>query len=160
LILEKIRLVGRLPEDPRVLPIEARLMWQGPFATLDLSSMLGLLGLGALALVPAVRVLVGAERRAHAMYPLACAFPTLSIPVAWLVERTIFLPGRLLPAVGAAAGRKRPGLVLAAVCVQAWICAVRIESTPNFWYRPRERQEEIADLVKRIPALVPDGEAI
>jgi hypothetical protein len=37
---------------------------------------------------------------------------------------------------------------------------VRIESTPNFWYRPRARQEEIADLVKRIPTLVPDGEAI
>lgn len=175
LMLEKIRHLGRLPEDPRALPVEARLMWQGPFATLDPSAMVGLLGLGTLALVPAARVLAraissAAQRGVEETHAVACLLAVLSLPVAWLVERTVFLPGLLLPAVGFAAlsrfgGSSRTrriaaGLGLAAVCAQAWSCASRIESTPNPWYRPRQREEEIAELVTRIPSLVPEGEAI
>jgi hypothetical protein len=175
LIFEKIRHLGRLPEDPSALPAEARWMWQGPFATLDPSAMLRLLGLRAHALIPAVRVLArsirdGAQTGAEGTNALACALAILAIPVAWLVERTIILPGLLLPAVGAAAtarigGTSRArgiaaGLGLAAVLLQAWSCAQRIESTPNPWYRPRQREEEIAELVTQIPSLVPEGEAI
>jgi hypothetical protein len=170
LMLEKVRHLGRLPQDPQALPVEARLMWQGPFATLDLASMFGLLGLGTFALVPAIRVLATTRREARETNVVACLLAVLSIPVAWLVERTVFLPGLLLPAVGAAAAaqlglasRRRgivAGLGFAAVCVQAWICVARIESTPNLWYRPKDRQTEIADLVTRIPTVVPEGEAI
>jgi len=52
--------------------------------------------------------------------------------------------------------------------VIAWIAVLaqgawtfdRIASTPISWYQPRARGEEIAELVTRIPDLVPAGEAI
>jgi hypothetical protein len=175
LMIEKIRCLGRLPEDPLVLPVEARLMWQGPFATLDLLPMLGLLGVGALAIAPAVRVLARSIRRGAAAgdeepYALACGLAILSIPVAWLVERTVLLPGLLLPAVGAAAaarlavaGRGRAialALGIVAVLIQTWSCVDRIETTPIAWYRPRERRVELAELMEQIPRLVPEGAAI
>jgi hypothetical protein len=166
LMIEKVRHLGQLPEDPGALPIEARMMWQGPFATLSFPSLSGLLGIGALAL-PAV---VFARSIWRGAASVACGLACLSIPVAWLVERAIILPGLLLPAVGAAAaarlfGAKRArGIVAslgcAGVLAQAWYCIDRIETTPIGWYQPRQRQVEIAELVEQIPRLVPEGEAI
>ncbi len=176
LMWEKVSHLGRLPEDPGALPVEVRLMWQGPFGTLDPVEGLRLLGLGILPLVPAGWAVVRAARSSDLRGGderriLACALACLSIPVAWLVERTVLLPGLLLPVVGAAVASRPvtsrfiarglvPGLACAAGLVQGWYCVDRIEGRLISWYLPPQRQAEIAELVAQVPHLVPEGEAI
>jgi uncharacterized membrane protein len=169
LLGEKIRHLGRLPADPAELSVEVRMMWQGPFATLDPAEGLRLLGVGVLALAPAAAAVL---RRAHgddARDRVLALFACASVPVAWLVERTILLPGLLLPVVGAVAASRlaQPrgravaiSLASAAVVVQAWTCVRGLEGTPNLWYAPPQRAAEIRALVDAIPRVVPEGEAI
>jgi hypothetical protein len=175
LLWEKVRHLGRPPSDPNQLTVEVRMMWQGPFSTLEFGEGLRLLGLGVLFLGPAAVALVRAVRAGELRNDeecgvLACALCWASIPVAWLVERTILLPGLLLPVVGAVAAarfdRARPSrgyaqaLAGAAVLAQGWFCLARVAGTPNAWYAPHAREAEIAALVAAIPRFVPEGEAI
>jgi len=176
LMLEKVRHLGRLPADPTELPVEVRMMWQGPFATLDLLEGAKRLGFGALALAPAGilllrsartgRVAIGQEREL-----VASALAWASILVAWLVERTILLAGLVLPAVLAAAAGRWTGarvaiarvampLAWVAVLAQAWFCSRRVEQTGRAWYAPPQRQAELAALLDAIPSRIPAGEAV
>jgi hypothetical protein len=170
LLGEKLRHLGRLPADPAELSVEVRMMWQGPFATLRAADGLRLLGLGVLALVPAAAAACGRARGGDARDRVLALFAGASIPFAWLVERTILLPGLLLPVVGAVAASRfaqssrgravAMPLASVAVLVQAWTCVRGIEGTPNPWYAPPQRAAEIRALVDAIPRVVPDGEAI
>jgi hypothetical protein len=174
LLAEKIRHLGTIPRDPGLLPVDARMMWQGPFATLSPGDGLRWLGLGALAIVPApVYAWHGAKRgspeASEELGGLVAALACLSLPVAWLVERTVLLPALLLPVVGALAlaraSRSGPrailgGLAVVALALQGFLCVRSLEERPIAWYLPAQRQKEIRALVEAIPGLVPEGEAI
>lgn len=174
LLVHKVRHLGILPDDPSVLPIETRMMWQGPFATLGFEAGLRSLGLGALAIVPALAIVWrGASRglagTGVATGVLVCAMACLSILSAWLIERTVWLPGLLLPVVGALAmarfGSPRPrsalvGLAIVAVLLQGAESVRYLKARPLSWYLPAQRQAEIRALVEAIPPLVPEGDAI
>ena len=168
LLAAKVRHFGLLPADPSELSPEVRLMWQGPFASLDAAGLAGLLGIGLLALVPAgVRLVRAARARVTeaGIETVLCALACLSVVVAGLIARTVLLPGLLLPVVGVAwiAARR-----VRAVTAVAWAVVLAqgayafdwIGSNPISWYQPPVRQEEIAELVTRIPELVPEGEAV
>jgi len=174
LLAEKLRHLGTLPADPGALPIEARMMWQGPFDTLSPSEGLRWLGLGALAIVPAAAIAWRGTRRGlrettGEIGALVSAFACLSILSAWLVERTVLLPGLLLPVVGvlglASILRSGPrsilgGLAVLAVLLQGVECVRSLKDRPLSWYLPAQRQAEIRALIEAIPSLVPEGEAI
>jgi hypothetical protein len=174
LLWEKVLHLGRLPDDPRELPFEVRLMWQGPFGTLDPGWGVQQLGLGLSGLFWAAVTAWRAwcDPRASAVRSLAPAavatamLTCLSIPIAWLIERTILLPGILCPACGACAlsfvgGRTRARAIACIVLVvQALWFAEFLSQHRIAWYRPPQRQTEIAELVRHVPALVPADEAI
>lgn len=170
LLAAKVERLGVLPEDPRVLPAEVRLMWQGPFSSLEPAALVSFLGIGLLALVPAaVRILRAPRAEAPGaaldLETTLCALAWVSVGVAWLVERTILLPGLLLPVAGVVALAKRRSRALAAI---AWAAVLAqgahtfegIASTPIAWYQPPARRAELRELVTRIEELVPEGEAI
>ncbi len=165
LVLGKLTHLGRLPEDPRELSFDVRLMWQGPFATLDLGLGLAQLGWPLIALVlllPRVaRALLRPEADPRAA--LVAIGALLSLPIAWLIMRTIVLPGLLLPvalAWLASGSGGRFGVALALVLLQAVQFTGQAQDVPLTWYRPPERQLEIANLVRALPALVPEDEAV
>jgi hypothetical protein len=180
LLAAKVEHFGVLPEDPSELSFDARLMWQGPFATLDLGWGAGQIGIALLAFVPAAFVAVRGWR-APREDPLATLVSTLawiSLPTAWLVARAIVLPGMLAPVLAIALASRwfrarerdeegsraeRQTLIVAglAIAVQAALFSSWIRSYSNPWYAaPVQRQAEIAALVRALPALVPEGEAI
>ena len=173
LVWQKLLHFGRLPEDPRELPFEVRLMWQGPFDTLDPAWGLQLLGVSAVFIAPAAawawsawRNPTSATHGRRVEIALVASFLVISLPIAWLIERTILLPGILLPVVAACAiSRVRQpvrasALAIAALLIQALLFATFVREHRISWYRPPQRQREIAALVAHIPELVPEGAAI
>jgi hypothetical protein len=170
LLAAKMERLGVLPSDPGILPAEVRLMWQGPFSSLDPRALVSYLGIALLALAPAAIRLARPPRSeedavAGDLVTTLCALACVSVLVAWLVERTVLLPGLILPVAGAVAlarGRSRglTGLAWAAVLAQGAHTFDAIASTPIAWYQPPARRAELAELVTRIPELVPEGEAI
>lgn len=175
LLAAKVIHLGVLPDDPGALTAEVRLMWQGPFATLDLASAWSLLG-AALLLVPlaawaAWRGLRAS--RADAASSGIAVFACLACAAAWLVTRVVVLPAIVLPALaapllqqvldGRALGGRALGrlLLVLLVSVQALLFWSWIARYSNPWYAsPPQRQAEIAALVRAIPALVPEDAAI
>jgi hypothetical protein len=172
LLWQKIVHFGRLPDDPRELPFEVRLMWQGPFDTLDLGWGIQELGLGACFIAPAIAWTwrdwrsPAAETTRGRASTLLSSLVVLSLPVAWLIERTILLPGLLLPVIGACALSRIESRALARwmglglLALQACFFASFCLHHQISWYRPPQRQQEIAELVAHIPECVPDGAAI
>jgi hypothetical protein len=83
-----------------------------------------------------------------------------------LIERTILLPGILCPVAGACAlcsvhGTRRARTIgLLVLVAQAVWFAQFISAHRIAWYTPPQRQTEIAELVRHVPALVPADEPI
>jgi Q-cell neuroblast polarisation len=172
LLWQKLIHLGQLPADPRELPFEVRLMWQGPFDTLDLSWGIRQLGVATVFIAPAV-CWIWRDWRSPASQSergrnstMLCTLLVISLPVAWLIERTILLPGILLPVIAACSLQiiRRPatsiGLALGLLAIQACFFASFLDQHQISWYRPPQRQREIAGLVARIPRLVPAGAPI
>lgn len=175
LVAAKLRYLGELPADPQALSAEVRLMWQGPFATARLGDLASQLGFGLLAL-PVLAIGAGRVwiRRTHeGSTALLGAALAVGLVLAWLIARTVILPGLLLPVAVAWCGVKGSdrwasprtrsvitAAVLGLIVVQAADCADRIRAFESSWYRPAQRQEELRALVRAIPGLVPEGEAI
>ncbi|MBK7875580.1 MAG: hypothetical protein IPJ77_07490 [Planctomycetes bacterium] len=97
----------------------------------------------------------------------------VGLACSWLIARTVILPGLLLPvalassAAGIAercssAGRRQLLAVGvgALLLVQVADVADRVRGFQSSWYEPAERQQEIRALVRALPALVPEGEAV
>ena len=167
LLWHKLIHLGALPEDPGVLPFEVRLMWQGPFATLAPASICAWLGVGTLALAMGAREVWRARRGAgvDAVTCVVCLGACLSLPLAWLIERTLVLPGLLAAPLGAAwlarlAGPRRSGLAAGFVLLQAVLFVGQQHGRTLGWYHPAVRQEELARLVDAVPRLLPDGAAV
>jgi hypothetical protein len=159
LVWHKLTQFGSLPEDPLALPAEVRLMWQGPFATLPPLLGVALLGLATLGLVFAgLRIARGPQ--AEPLGPL-CLLALGSLPLAWLVERTLVLPALLAPALCAAAcARWRGSWIAGALLAQALLFAHYLSGYVIPWYQPPSRQQELAALVRWLPKFVPEGEAV
>lgn len=171
LLWHKVIHVGQLPSDPNELPFEVRLMWQGPFDTLDLAWGITQIGMASVLIVPAVYWAAcdwrepGSTRARgrQRSWTLLCTLVALSLPVAWLIERTILVPGILLPVVGACLLQRMGG------SAKALACAITLLALQGFfferfrsahqisWYRPAQRQTELAELIRHIPELVPAG---
>ncbi len=169
LIAAKVAHLGVLPADPNALSPDVRLMWQGPFATMDAGTAWTMLGL-SLVIVPfAVREtwlgLVRAD--GDALLVTTCLFACAGTLAAWLVVRVVVLPAMVLPALGAAISVRRLGLARARIAlvvlvlVQALVFSSWIRAYANPWYsQPRQRQAEIASMVHAVERLVPPDASI
>jgi hypothetical protein len=159
LVWHKLANFGALPEDPSVLPAEVRLMWQGPFATLDPWRGVVWLGLGTAGLLWAARRLW--RRESDDRLGVLCWLALGSLPLVWLIERTLVLPALLAPALCAAAcARWRAPWIGAALLAQALLFAAHLSSYVIPWYQPPIREVELAELVRALPQYVPQGEAV
>jgi hypothetical protein len=159
LFWHKLANLGALPVDPAALPAEVRLMWQGPFATLDPWQGVLLLGLGSLGFVWAARRLVRGERDDRV--GVLCWLALGSLPLAWLIERTLVFPALLAPALCAAACVGWRGTWIGvALLAQGLFCAAHLSSYVIPWYQPPIRQQELAELVRALPQCVPKDEAV
>ena len=160
LLWAKIRFLGVLPTDPEQLSFDARLLWQGPFATAEPARLLAQLGL-ALAALLALRG-VWRERKA---IPLALG-TLLALGAAWMTERLVVLPALILPLLGAialagiASAPRRRALATLLLLGQGALFTWMMSGYENSWYRPHGRQEEIARMVEAVERLVPEGEAV
>ena len=165
-LVAKLAHGGAFPTDPSELSFDARLLWQGPFATLDVAwaaranAWMALLGLPALALA------VPAWRRGSPFEGLLGVGVLASLVLAWLFARLLVLPGLLLPvaaAVVVARFAHRRGVVpvaCVALLLQASTLLSFVRAPLNPWYLPPARQAEIAALVEEVRAKVPAGAPI
>ncbi len=159
LVWHKLVQFGSLPDDPLALPPEVRLMWQGPFATLSPTLGVALLGLGALGFVFAGIKLV--RRTQDEPLGIACLLALGSLPLAWLVERTLVLPALLAaPLCAAACVRWRASWIGGALLAQALLFAHYLSGYVIPWYQPPLRQQELAAVLRALPGFVPEGEAV
>lgn len=162
LLVSKIRHLGVLPEDPRELSFESRLMWQGPFRTMDFVEMIQQLGVPLLAL-PALTVALRRARGADPRVACAVILTWISLPAAWLVARTIVLPGILVPALvacWAVGSARRTWIAALGAGIQLVAFATQMRDHQIIWYWPYERQVEISRVVHAVKLLVPAGESI
>jgi len=150
---------GVLPADPSALPAEVRLMWQGPFATLDLGRAVVLLGLGSAGFAwAALRLL---RRESDDRCGVLCWLALGSLPLAWLIERTLVLPALLAPVLCAAAcARWRASWIGAALLAQTLLFAQHLSSYVIPWYQPPVREQELSAIVRALPQFVPENEAV
>ena len=176
LFAAKLAHLGTLPADPLELPGEVRLMWQGPFSTSSPEQLAGELGWALLALPIALAEAVLAFARGRTEDPrrvLVGAGLGVGVVCAWLISRTVILPGLLLPVAFAVAaerawsrsssmGRKQllaAGLALVSI-TQSWSAFGRASSFRSSWYDPPQRRDDLRALVQALPRLVPEGEPI
>lgn len=101
LLRAKLTHLGRLPDDPAQLSFDARLLWQGPFATAHPLELWGALRLGLVAALAALPVGIAAWWRGAAdpRRPLLVAVTLGGLAAAVLIQRTLVLPAMLSPVV-------------------------------------------------------------
>jgi hypothetical protein len=172
LVAAKLATFGERPSDPRELPFEVRILWQGPFDTMSLSALLLHLssGLVALALlVPtAWRVFTsGRGERGAVVAALVALVGVVALVATRLILRTEILAGLVLAVAAALAiGRLEPGarrrwLAAAIVALPAAIFPFFFFGfrSSNQWYEPFTIAEYRATL-EAVDRLVPRGEAV
>ncbi len=168
LLLAKLRYLGAPPSDPRSLPFDVRLLWQGPFRTADLSELAPRVAVGLAATAAGVALTLRdwtrAEGRASAA--VAALFTLACLAASWLVERTAPLLG-LASAVLAAWvlsqwRNRRVALSLAALaCLAHGAHLVYLPSHYAIaWYQFPPSGRESAHVLKWIEDNVPQGEAV
>lgn len=168
LMLAKVRHLGRFPDDPSRLSFDARIMWQGPFASLPASTLLDLLGA---ALFAAVAGVVAAPRRApddHPGRPILALLLAAGIVGALAVARLQVFPALVVPVAAASffvrlAARARRAAVVVAVLVlglqaaaQWRFCAL---NDLSYWYDPGQIAE-VRSALEAIRDLTPPDAAI
>ncbi|MEM7311208.1 MAG: hypothetical protein AAF682_31360 [Planctomycetota bacterium] len=188
-VLAKLRHLGQPPADPRGVPFDARLLWQGPFQTLSLGWGMRLLAFSVpVGLFGIVAVLTRAGGRTHsdaaggtaeshpspapparargdAAATALALFTLLSLPAAWMIARTVVLPGLALPTLAALALARRPTRPAAAIAgvalaAQALVFVPFLSSHELSWYKPPGKAEELQALLTKLPDLVPPDEPI
>ncbi len=164
-LLAKLRHGGRLPLDPTQLSFDARLLWQGPFATLEWSwGFFQLRGGLLLVLVGAVGCAFGA--RAWNGEGLTVLASLGVLPVAWLFERLVVLPGFLLPVSAALllsrwrSSRWAFGVFGAVLLTQALSLQGFADGRVISWYLPAGQAAERAAMLDWVEDNVPPGEAV
>ncbi len=167
LLWAKLSHQGEPPDDPNAISFDARLLWQGPFETLAPRALADYLGWPTLALIGvALIVLLMRRRRAAGFDVWLLALLLASLPIAWLIERTVILTGLLAPAVSACVLARLPrsrawlGLYGACLLLQAPAFFSWVQGYACPWYLPPVRQAEIRALVRWIDANLDPTEAI
>jgi hypothetical protein len=163
----KIRTLGALPADPAAISFDARLLWQGPFATLEFRWIWPLFGWGTLLFLATLpRAVAGGWRGERSAEGVVLALLWISALAAWLFSRTAILPGLLIPVAGvvvlARLPHRRVALALAGVLLslQALAFAGYLRDYRISWYLPPVRQDEIAALVEWVAEHLEPDEAI
>jgi hypothetical protein len=159
-VLAKVRHLGVKPDDPTAIPFDARLLWQGPFETMQPGELVGWLGTVGLLLLLAVVAVALWRRRDLAGFELfLVALALASLPLAWCVSRGIVLLGLCLPMTLVLLARlpRRQELFLGLwllTLMQTWSSAGLMKRWDLSWYRPVAHQEERAELVRWVRAHV------
>ena len=156
----KLTRLGVKPEDPNELSFDARLLWQGPFNGLDAAEAWRAGGWVLVLAVPAVLLLRSSDRRLAA----TVLFALVTLPVAWLMQRTVVVTGLLLPVVAVCAWAHRGVLGRVAVAVVLVLQSIAFSGyTRSFespWYAHAWHARELAAAVDWVAANVPEGEAV
>ncbi len=142
LMAAKVANLGTPPVDPGELDFEARLLWQGPFATGSVAGLLqGLtVGVAAIAWLVLRHGATWVRGRGEARGAWLAAFSLAALAVAWLVDRTDVVAGMIAPvavvvavaAIGACGARRAvaaAAVVVAAATMGLFVARHRIE-----WY--------------------------
>jgi hypothetical protein len=168
LLAAKIRFLGMRPEDPRALPFEARLLWEGPFDTATLDYVL-----------PAVNVLLvgvvgGAviglrdwlRGRGDARVVVLFVFTAATAVLGVLISRLFVVVGVMAPVtlvvlLGRVPQRAlRTALLVVALVVPGVILHRYMRHFQSPWYMPPEWNAERADVMAWISEHVPRDEPI
>ena len=155
LLLAKLVHLGQRPLDPTVLSFDARLLWQGPFETSQLTSLLLSLSLASLGLAAAFK--------RDLLSPFARSLVLVSATAAWLISRVLILPAALLPAAGVtwlARQERGRSYALALLVAQAGLFAQHVSTQELAWYKPPGRQAELTAMISAVREHVPPGEAV
>ncbi len=184
-LLAKLLHGGSLPLDPAELSFDARLLWQGPFATLAPEAAFLVLGLALILAIPTLLVALGSE----SILPFGLGvFTSVSLFASWLVYRVSAIPAILLPplivyaylwartklqtASPRPASDKEPrglaelakrALPVAAILGLLWQAESFHSWRTNYrlaWYRPEVHTREIAEMIAAVQRLVPADAAI
>lgn len=164
----KVAGLGVLPEDPGALSFGAKLLWQGPFQTANLTELTRGMTVGSLALaIGLVWVLPGWIRgRGDARRLLLVALGVGSAVAGYLVVRVLWLPGLVSPVVAALLLARLPGArvrlvaVLVALGLQTAFLVSFLTSFHSLWYGPPARVAERTHLIDWIEAALPEGEPV
>ncbi|MFH0981135.1 MAG: hypothetical protein V2A79_06325 [Planctomycetota bacterium] len=168
LVKEKILRLGVLPADPTTIPFEVRLLWDGPFATADVGTMLG--AFGVTIVVPFIACAVGGRGwvapRGNPVVMVLLAFTVAATVSGYFVARTVVLAGLLIPVAGVILlGQLHPPLLrlrvgAIALMVQVLLFGLWLGQHRITWYTPPSRNVELARLIEWVGQNVPPTEPI
>lgn len=172
LIAAKLRFLGQRPADPSLLPFEVRILWQGPFETMDGATLVHNLGTGVLgaALFLGLATRTWCRGRGRDDEAVLAAFLTATLLATWLIQRTVILAAVLAPVASVvAAARWRPrwprgsvALALVALVLPPLVpfrtFLARMPVT-NTWYNP-DHVRELRALLGVVRQRVPPGEPV
>ena len=160
--------MGQLPEDPRLLGFDVRLLWQGPFNTPTWEYFSSALGIGILALPFAAIAGIWGWFKLEGERPQQVLFAFLlgGAVAAVLVQRTVVLPTLIAPVILALALQRIPLVPLRAVLIvgglawqlqgfSQWLTSYTIP-----WYMPADRNTELAEVLRWVEENVPEHEPI
>ena len=148
LFIDKLRFLGVKPSDPRALPWEARLLWEGAFNTSPWSEFWrSLKWCGPLAL--AALALPTGKRRACPTN-IFIVFTLLLVPLAWMVLRYFTFLGFAVAVLAAGLVTRRVGWKLVVFGATVWQLA-----TLNF--EPLKREQPTPDEYRPIVSWLQAG---
>lgn len=166
-LLAKLLHLGVRPTDPGQLSFEARMMWQGPFATLGAGALWSFF-LVALWAMPLVFLAAWRSKRRAPGELFLVALLGSGLLLAWMAQRMVVLPALVLPVLLTLGARRavinsaRPiGMlgVSALVFFQLVLFGGWIGNLQLPWYNAA-RAAATRSLVAAVDQHVPDGEAI
>ncbi len=149
-----------LPADPRELPFEVRIMWQGPFASLGPATLLALLGVGSLAALSSARTLGRFFSQPAASDPrtaLVAGLFWLGLPLALMIERVVVLPGALAGVLLVHGLQRRGAWLLGLAALQLALCGAHFRDWRNPWYQPVIRRDELRAALAAVERLTPSS---
>jgi hypothetical protein len=157
LLAAKLEHALALPADPRELPFEVRIMWQGPFASLAPATLLTLLGVGSLAALSSALTLKRyfSEPTSDPRAAMIAGLYWLGLLLALMIERVVILPGALAGVLLVHELSKRRLWLFALVALQLALCSAHFHNWRNPWYQPVIRRDELRAALAAIDRLTP-----
>lgn len=172
LIATKLRHLGVRPEDPRVLPFEVRILWQGPFLTTAGATLLRTLNSSLAGGVLLMALAFGTwwRGRGRELDAVLALFTLVTLLATWLIQRTVILAAVVLPVAAVVAVARclprrpwaAPGLAFAALVLPPLLPFrqfLRLMPTTNEWYAP-DHVRELRQLMGVVRERVPPGEPV
>ncbi|MBK8977302.1 MAG: hypothetical protein IPM29_15430 [Planctomycetes bacterium] len=167
--LAKLAHLGQFPADPSSLDFDARLLWQGPFATMPAALLWTSYGAALVGLVAVVAAGLRSWRArdsADASFAPLALGALIAVVASWLVLRLSAVAALVLPVaiVAAVLRRWRPAVARAAlaalVVVQLAQLGSQLEDFSCSWYEPPARKLDLRDALAAVERSVPPGEAV